>query len=64
MTSIILVYLDDPSKNAVHNISCRSDVKQAQVVIDSYYYGCITEVAAMMQAFVHPSKVRINSILY
>ena len=32
-------------------------MSQAQVVIDSCYYGCITEVATMMQAFVHPSKV-------
>ena len=43
--------------NCIHTIPCRADVSRALVVIDSYYYGCITEVAAMMQAVVHPSKV-------
>lgn len=43
--------------NPIHDISFRADVNQAQVVIDSGYYGCITKVATMMQAFVHPSKV-------
>ena len=45
------------SVNPVHDICYRADVNQAQLVIDSCYYGCITEVATMVQAFIHPSKV-------
>ena len=36
----------------------RVDVVHTQAVVDSCYYGCIAEVATMVQAFVHPSKVR------
>ena len=50
--------------NPIHDISYSADVNQAQVIIDSGYYGCITKVTTMIQAFVHPSKVMKSKLLF
>ena len=37
--------------------SLRADLSQAWKIADSCYYGCVAGMSAMMQAFIHPSKV-------